>query len=365
MKIVNVNDVRTPAMCYLHVPQPMTIYHSNEEFISNVEEYEIIHSIGTYLDFITKYQINLTYNSNNKYIDVIDKNVWIRTIDGFIPDTASFAGEITYKLDNDGNKIPTDGCYIQLYYITPTPTRNILFTSSGVHTVGMTKWQPTAAQRYNYSQESDPRTGLDKSGIYNNRVEKLLRTRKESVQMTRAVGAMLNPASKYFADFSGAARAAYPWLKIADNKKLLETESFKRTLMSVLKTFYPELAPAIRNAHSPEEMATKLQKAFEIAEKKEDVSAMLKVFGAILTTGYEESTVVNDTTGQILPAFQPKQLANGESEMPSDKFLNEPELTMSGMIPETEISDEEIKASYPKSFIGMDNDEIEKMIGND
>lgn len=366
MRVIHINDVISSAMCYVHVAQPMYVYHSTEELEANTPiPREIIGGLADYLDFVHKHNIDLTYNSNNRFIDVKDRNVWVRTVDKFIPETADATGEITYKLDNDGNKISTDACYVQLYYITPTPTRNIMFTSSGLHTIGMTKWNPTAAQRWKYNQETDTRRGMDKESIYKARVEKLLRTRKESVQMTRAVGAILNPSSAHFLDFNGAMRGAYPWLKIADNKKLLETESFKRTLMSVLKAFYPELRDAIRKAHTPEEMGKKLQAAFDAAESKKDVKGMLDVFGAILTTGYEETFVVNDTTGQTLPSFKPKQLENGDTEMPSDKFLNEPELTMSGMIPDTEISDEEMKASYPKSFIGMDNDEIEKMIGND
>lgn len=353
-------------MCYTHVEQPMMVYHSVEEFNNNVKNAIIIHSLGTYLDFVKAHNIDLQYNSNNKYVDVRNKNVWIRTIDEYIPDVAEFSGEILYRLDNEGNKIPTDGCFIQLYFITPTPTRNIFYTSSGVHTVGMTKWQPTAAIRYCYSQESDPRRGQNRESIYNDRLQKVLRKRQPDVSMTKVVAAMMNPSSIYFLDFNGAVKAVMPWLKAADRGKLLQTESFKRTLMSIIKTFFPELAPAIRNKHTPEEMANKLQEAFDVAKEKKDSKAMVEVFNAILTTGYEENVIVNDNTGKIAGMPNPKQLKDGSTGMPTDDFLNsEPELTMSGIFPGSELSEEEVKKSYPASFVGLDEDEIANSLRDD
>ena len=367
MKIIDIKDVGTAAMCYAHVPQPMAVYHSREEFLANESTSRwIIGSLGEYLDFVKANNISLQYNANNKYIDVKDMNVWVRTVDKFIPDTTEFSGVINYKLDEGGNKIPTDGCFIRLYYITPTPTRNVFYTSSGVHTVGMTKWEPTAAIRYNYSQESDPRRGQDKQKQYDDRLVKTIRKRTPTVQMTRVISAMLNPASIHFLDFNGATKAVYPWLKAPDRSKLLETESFKRTLMSVLKTFFPDLAPAIRKVHDPDAMAEKLQTAFKIAEEKKDTKAMLDVFGAILTTGYQEDMVVNDVTGQVIGAPQPQLGASNDKENPTDNFISgEPDYKMSSLLPDTEVSEEEFKKSYPESVIGMDNDEINKMLDLD
>ena len=366
MRVVHINDVRTPAMCYVHVEQPMYIYHSYEEFLTNVfAPREIISNLGDYLQFVQDNAIDLNYNSNNKYVDVTQYNVWIQTIDKFIPETVDFGGEITYKLDNEGNKIPTDGCFIRIYYITPTPTRNVLFTSAGVNTIGLTKWQPTAAQRYNYSQESDPRASKDKKEVYNARVEKLSRVKKETVPMVKLVSAMLNPASVLYLDFNGAASRTFPWLRANDRKKILESQSFRSVLMSVLKTYFPELAPAIREKHNPEEMAAKLQKAFDIAAEKKDVKGMLDVISGILSAGYEENVVVNDLTGQPQLPKPPKQISEGENgkDKSVDDFLSgdDAELSMEDILP----SEEEVKASYPASSIASSEEEIKKMLDND
>lgn len=372
MRVINLTtDVKAPSMCYLHIEQPMFVYHSDEEFNQNVPEpREILSNIGDYSDFIHRHNISLTYNSNNKFIDVTELNVWLRTIDKFIPETADALGNITYKLDENGNPIPTDNCYVRLYRITPTPTRNVFFTSSGVHTVGISKWNPTAAQRWSYSQETDPRMGVGgRNANYPEKLEKVIRKRMSTIQMTKVVSVMFNPASVYFGDFNGAIKAMYPWVKADDRSKLLETESFKRTLMSVLKTFFPDLAPKIREIHSPDSLAIKLQEAFDVAKESKNVKAMLDVFGAIVGTGYEETSVVNDLTGAVHslnPNKQSKQIGAGDDGMPTDTFLNaEPELKMSQIFPDTELTAEEVKKGYSSSLVGMDNDEIEKYLDND
>jgi len=369
MRVINISEKDSSAMCYSQIPQPMYVYHSQEEFLANVRATrQLVTGPADYYDFITRNNLDLTYNSNNKYVNVVDLDIWIKTIDKFVPSHADFSGLVHHVGEEENNLIPTDGVYIQLFFITPTPTRHVLFTSSGVHSVGMTKWQPTGAIRYNYSQESDPRRGMDKSEIYKERLEKILRKRAQSVQSVKIVMALFNPISKYFCDFDGIMKRVVPWIKADDRQKYLQTESFRSTIMAVFKILYPELAPAVREKHSPEVMAAKLEDMFEIAKKSGNIKDMVLVYEKIVALGYEENALINDTTGKVIKSGYVQLPENAESaKQPlsvsdTDKFLDNKDGAMTAMIPGIELSEEEVKASYPSSFIEADPDEILKSL---
>jgi len=331
MRIVNTADVKAPAVCYVNVPQPMYVYHNNEEFIQNelnpcIKEKKIINVIKSFADyqtFIIKYNLNLTYDANNRYIDIRPYNVWIKTIDKFIPDYANIYGDIFYVKGENDEPIPTNGCYIQLFYLSATPTRHIMFTSSGIHTIGMTKWEPTAAIRENFRQEYQTRNS-DKA-TYERKLNKILNKKIITVPYMKMVMSMFNPVSHCFLNPSKAAKVAFgPLVRESDREKLLETQAFRKALMQTLKTLFPDLPAKFREKIPPEQMAEYMIKAMGIAEDQEDVDKMLKVFEKMKEVGYEENMQVQNNV-PLLPA--PESMSNGSPIMESKQIPASAELT--------------------------------------
>ena len=369
MKTVHAKDVSSPAMCYMKIPQPMYVYHTPRELEEHVEKPAVIlNDFADYHRFMVQNDIDLNYNSDNKYVDLVGYNLWIKTVDKLIPECTDFSGKIYYKKGD----IPTSGCYIRLYYITPTPTRHILFTSSGVHTIGMTKWDMTAGIRFNYSQEKDPRqakTPEGKEKFYQENLQKILRRKKPTVPMTRIINMMLNRDSNCFLDFDKACSIVYKSnaVKAPDRHKLLETKQFKDVFMATIKSLFPDLAPAIREKHSPEQMAEMLAEIYAIAKEDKNVDRMLKVFDKVKEVGYEEDTVVNDFTGVPTLGVGPQAPAL-PAAVTTDEFLGEPdrEVKSSGNdLTETDYDKLRDEADALPSFVIPSREEVEKTLDND
>ena len=64
MKIIKANEVVSPAMCYMKVPQPMYVYHSYEELDQHVEKPAVIlNDFADYHRFMVKNGIYLIKNN--------------------------------------------------------------------------------------------------------------------------------------------------------------------------------------------------------------------------------------------------------------------------------------------------------------
>src|SRR5690606_30989565 len=152
-----------------------------------------------YHSLLTNNGIDLMYRPDVRYISLKDKNIWVKTVDEFIPDYADFDGTI-YYIQKDNQFIPTNGCYVKLYFITCMPSRHVLYTSSGIHTVGITKWDVTAGVRKTFLQEKDTRKGKSREEAYQDYLGKILRRKAVTVQFTKAAGLIFNPMSDCFLD---------------------------------------------------------------------------------------------------------------------------------------------------------------------
>src|SRR5690606_34081783 len=296
-------------------------------------------------------KLNLNYNPNERYIDVRSYNVWIKTVDKEVPDKANIYGEISYKVDDAGNRIPTNGCYIQLYFITATPTRHVLFTSSGVHTIGITKWDMTAAIRENYRQESQPK--MNRGERYEKNLTKLLNRRKPLASHLRAVQSMLNPISEVWLDLEGSMRNAFPQYRKEDRMKIITTQAFREALMNVLSALFPGLKSQIRNDIPPLEI-TKFMKTMmeQVLDKDVKVDDKLKVLDYIMENGYKENPIEQSLHTFKLAEHRPPQLEGAkdepkkeESEFPIDDIMADEEF---------ELTDEEKQTKedlgYPSGY---------------
>lgn len=360
MKLVDIKFIPTVAQPYFSIPQPMTVYHSTEELDTALAgtPHEKIESFGQFFDVMSKYKVELVYNSNNKYVNVCPLNVWIKTVDRFVPDYADKYGKIYYKTTDKGEFIPTDGAWIQVFYITPTPSRFVLFTSAGINTIGLTKWQPTGAVRVTtFLQESVP-DHRTKSGAYAEKLERILRRKKPDVKIIKLAMALLSSDSESFLDIDKAAKTVYGnSIKKDDRLKLFESQAFREAFMAVIKTLFPTLAPAIREAHSPEELAKMLSTMWNVAESTKDIDKMLKVFDKIKETGYEEATSIESNIPQL-----PMLGQAGNQQTAEMVSLPDPS-KYTGLA--DEVSDMVNKAleetrddlDYPESFVMLDEEE--------
>lgn len=365
MRIVNVKDIKSVSTIYSHIPQPMYIYHSWEEFTNNVSpvdenEQKVIQIIGMgdYYEFLHNNNINTDYDPDNVYVDLRKYNVWIKTVDKFIPDYADAQGNIFYKPGANGNPIPTDGVYIRLYFLTPTPSRHVLYTSSGLHTVGMSKWDMTGAQRVSFIQEKVPAT---KGEAYQIRLKKFLKTKRPTVRFMKLAMALMVSDSDSFLDVDKAVNAAFgSSVKAADRLKILESPAFRSSLMTTLKTLYPTLAPEIRKGHSPKEMAEKLTVLWDKAVNSGDIEKMIKVFDKITEVGYEENTsVTDDRVPQVRLISDKSEEADG-IKLPDYNKLSEKTIEKTAELTDEELDLRRKEQDYPDSYVMPEQEENEK-----
>jgi hypothetical protein len=364
MKLVDLTTWARPvAQIYSAIPQPMTVYHSTDEFESNVQNATRIETFGELMDFVFKNKISLVYTTDNRYVDVRKYNVWVKSIDGFIPDFADDFGNIYYAKDAEGQPIPTDGCWVELFFITPTPAKLVLFTSAGLNTAGITKWTVTGAIRPTFIQESvpDKRQG---SNSYEAKLAKLISRRKPDVKFTKLALALLSSDSESFLDVNKAVSITFGHtVRAADREKIIESQAFREAVMSVIKTLFPSLAPAIRKEHNPEKLSGMLATIWNIAENSKDIDKMLKVFDKITQVGYEENTAISDSR---LPV--PGLISDGKQTAREISFPDPFQLSQNEAKDEdagSEKDEEEIETlkedlDYPQSFIMQDEEESEK-----
>lgn len=293
MRIINVQEEKKSiAICYAQVEQPMCVYHSYQELMAyqqpNIQNgnFVLVNDFADYQRMINLLKIDLNYNPNIRYVNLVEPNIWIRTVDKVVPKSANIKGEITNELDANGKEIPTDGVFIRLYFILPTPTRHVLFTSSGVHTIGMTKWNMTGAIREWYTQEADARTRAG-GNSYQTYIEKLSNKRRPDVNYIKIAFSIFHPMSPNFMDIDNSIKNVHgSRIKAADREKLIKSKAFKEAMISAIKILFPELVTAVRNEIPPEDMAKKLANIYKIAEDSNDIDKMLKVFQKIEDVGY-------------------------------------------------------------------------------
>lgn len=297
MRIIDVvKEKKSIAICYAQVEQPMYVYHSFEELMQENARhiaggnFVLVNHFLDYQRMINLLKIDLNYNPNKRYVDLIEHNIWIKTTDEFIPDSANRFGEIVYVLTDKGEKIPTDGVYVRLYFILPTPSRHVLFTSSGVHSIGMTKWEITGAIREWYTQESDART-RGRGTSYQDYITKLANKRRPDVAYIKLAFAIFHPMSPDFMNIERSVKKIWGTrVKTEDREKLIKSKAFKEAMISAIRVLFPELVNAVRNEIPPEDMAKKLAEIYKMAVDSKDVDKMLKVFQKIEDVGYSSQS---------------------------------------------------------------------------
>lgn len=365
MRIVHIDEVKSKPKMYFEFPQPMKIYHTVGELKEHEPNAIVIHSFVDLLQKIKHLNISLEYKKSvvigmpGGLEMVYDKGLFIKTIDEFIPDTASIDGEITYKLDESGNKIPTDGCFIQLLALVPLPMKVVLFTSAGVNSTGITKWRPTAAVRSQYFMEQDGRRGHTSIEAYQKSLERRLNRTKPNADIYKFMLAFFHPSSTGFLDLNKAAQLTFGTaIKAPDRDKILTSPMFRTAMIQMTKILMPELKAEIRKQFPPEVVVTMLAKAYNIAsEENKNVKHILEVFEKVVEVGYEETQI---TTQNSLPGGLP-DLPQIEKASPKEIAPTEVQ-TLETDLTDIKLEEKELQALREEtasldSFIQLDYEE--------
>lgn len=348
MRLVDIKNIKLVADTYRVIPQPMVIYHSKAEFEAN-EDVNAVHlatDFPTLLFIFQKLKVDMNYYGlqagSSRFQLLMDKNIWIKTIDAHIPSIAEKDLTIYYEKDANNNPIPTDGCYIKLFAILPLPNKVVLFTSSGMHNVGITKWDVTAAVRTQFAAEGDYR-GTTNSTIYQQRLEKLKIKSRPNTEMYKIVFALLHPSSAGFMNMHKAVRLAGSKLKQEHHEKLLQSPMFRNAMIQIMKMILPQLKNEVHQQFPPEKMIGMLAKAYEVAVQKENFDQILEVFDKLKEVGYEEMQVTNDQTQlpQLPSIPQANQIgAATEIQPPATESSIETELNVTDL----QLNDKELAA---------------------
>jgi len=282
MRIVDLTQgyIVSIASQYLDITQPMYIYHTTEEFLENVEKpFIFLRDQIDYIEYIKTHGFDVL----NKYNNVSNENVWLKTQDVFIPETADTFSKITYKEEN-GEKIPTDGCYIRLYKIFNRTAKHLLYTSSGVHTVSFIKYQLTGAAKDQYMVDFRVPTN---NQTYEERLQKFLTRTKPSIKEVRLFHALFKPTSEYFLDFDKAVKTIYgSVIHAADRHRVVTTKAFKEAFMRELKLLFPGLTTAIQKEMPVETIAKAMHDLLDRSIKTEDSDKALDVIDYVVQQGY-------------------------------------------------------------------------------
>ena len=123
--------------------------------------------------------------------------------------------------------------------------------------------------------------------------------------------------------------------------------------MSTLKTLFPDLAPAIRKDHSPEQMAQMLATMYGMAEEQKNIEKMMKVFDKIKEVGYEEHTLVSDQSNLGVPLLSDpvkgNQLTEGKTTIDLPDYTKAAEETKEMTKEDLDKVREEL--DYPNSYV--------------
>lgn len=321
MRLVDIKNIKSVADVYKLIPQPMVVYHTTAEFEAN-ENVNAINLVTDFPSLLTVFQnlkIDMNYrglrSGSSAFQLLLDKNIWIKTIDEYIPTIAEKDSTIYYEMDANNNPIPTDGCYVKLLAILPLPAKVVLFTSSGMHNVGITKWAITAAVRTQFISEGDFR-GKTTSPLYQERLDRLAVKVRPNTEMYKIVFALFHPSSAGFMNLHKAVRLSGSKLKQEHHEKILQSPSFRSAMIQVMKMILPQLKNEVHQQFPPEKMIGMLADAYQIAKDEKSVKQILEIFDKLKDVGYEEMQVTNDQT-QLpqLPSIPQANLIGAATEV--------------------------------------------------
>lgn len=352
MQLVNLKDnQRRICSAWIDVPQPMYVYHSEEELelnekseskpplmkISGIDDYQ----------FLLK---DLGYTEEKGYKEFMHLNVWIRTIDEYMPDYTDEAGKVFYKKDSDGNAIPLESGWVRLYKSYKFAYKHLLYTSSGIWNVSINEWKISAGIKTQFA--SVTRASYNRPAQYQKAFEKILNKNRAGSQEIRAVHALLNPLSDTFFNVDRTLRKVYKnRVRKADRQKLITSEMFRNAIMKEISLLFPELTQAIQKEIPADDMAKFLRDVVQKAIKDETSSDAMDRMKEVIDMAYTNKAFESGPN----PI---KQTLIGSSPQPEQPKRIDGRMVMGDEMSKTNEEDlekERESQNYPDSYV-MDDE---------
>jgi hypothetical protein len=313
MRLIDANTIISKEKVYGLIPQPMIRYDNYEEFSIDMSKNNIQFRLATsfpeLLIIFRDLQLDLSYrslgsapygNGSRTATLLDDKNIWIKTVDKFIPDVVGLDGEIHYAI-KDSIPIPTDGCYIKLCAIMSLPYRIVGFTSTGVNSFGISKWNPTGAVRSQFLQELSNKI-VGTGARYQESLERMRLKKKPNVDIYKFLFAFLHPNSTGFLKVNKARALSFGnKIKADDSEAIFQSQMFRQAMIQVTKMMIPELKKVARERFPVTAVVEMLGTAYDKASSTNgSVKEILEVMDkAIAMAGYEEEVHTQDDRPQL------------------------------------------------------------------
>lgn len=356
MEIVNLLDRGEQfKVCsqYIDIPQPMHIYHSEEE-LEQGESGEgqppiiKIYSIDKYLHLL----MELDILKAKAYQSFLALNVWIKTKDEFLPSHTDPGGVTYYKTDLNGNKIPIHSGWVRLYRTYQNDYKHMLYTSSGIWSANLTKWDVGCGVKQQFSAVT--RTNLPKEQKYQHRLNKILNRKVPTQKEISAVHALLNPLAETFFNTDKTLAKVYgSSIRKADRDKLITSELFRKAIMKEISILFPDLTLAIQEKIPADKMADFLEQIVVKSIKEESSEEAMSRMKEVIDMAYTKKSFESGM-GNPVPL-----IAETTSQQESRAIAARSEVER-----EVDIEEERERQNYPSSYVMDDDlpDDIEQIL---
>ncbi|MFA4916693.1 MAG: hypothetical protein WC974_08970 [Thermoplasmata archaeon] len=300
MRLVNIAEENIRADRHYHsLPQPMTVYHSTEEFLVG-EHFLSKEAFRAYPDNVLIEDYNqftalvqkIAKIGYNEY-DFTPYNCWFKTKDEFVPESYDNENKIIYKKDENGDLIPTDGCYVRVYYTIYSMNRFVLVASSGLNNIFFTKWDLSAAIRSQFASSSTAPNAKNREKRYEDYKNRTFARPKATANHIKLVHSLFNPLSDLFLDLPRAMKIAFPKIKANDRTLLLQTKAFRSSIMELIKSLQPDLKTKLIAAMPPEAIAGWMKEMIQTAITGDNFKDKKEALEFILDKAYTDNTIVN------------------------------------------------------------------------
>lgn len=274
---------------YMVAPQPMPIYHSEEELDTSERNPVKLRGFADYYYYAEKNNI-----IGQSYITVKD-NLFVKTTDKFLPDYTDTSEDIHLVLDDNKKPIPVESCWVRIYVIYGMEHKHLLYTSSGIWSVSIKSWRISAGPKTQYSavtRKNKSRASKNGTKHYQEYINKLINKKIPDKRSVRLAHLIFNPLSPYFFSPDKAIKKVYPndYIRKEDYSRFLNSTQFRRTFMSELGLILPTLTKSIRDAIKEEDLAAYIKKIIAKSVDKETSEEAMSRIKDVIHLAYEDPT---------------------------------------------------------------------------
>lgn len=254
------------------LPTNHYIYYNYDEF----REYNPDATLITKNDLLV---YGLDKANNN--LSFIKKNIWVKTDDKFVPDYR-VGRQIVFKTDENGNKIPIDGCYMQIFLIKTNKRIIQLRCCNGFQYIYYPNGYLTAAiLPTKYEKEYL---------VKNNDVPLKYRSSKTFINEVRWIWAVFNSDSEYYMQPYKAIKK-YLYFNKAIAEKYLALNTTKMKIIKELKNMNGLISNALKTKFTPEFLVAQLEEAFKIATEEKNTKEIREMIKMVVDMAYKDDTI--------------------------------------------------------------------------